>query len=138
MKKVFILTTLMSLTLFFACNKQEVQDDFVPVHHEMTSFPSSMTVGKASFTLDTSRDIFEKDILKISNNSINAVAYHWNFGNGITSTSENPEHTYEMHGNYTIKLAVTDIHGNIYQASQVAPVLCLFGGGTHDEDEGDE
>jgi len=34
--------------------------------------------------------------------------YNWNFGDGTTSTEQNPTHTYSSKGTYTVKLTVTD------------------------------
>jgi len=34
--------------------------------------------------------------------------WYWDFGDGNTSTLQNPTHTYEIIGNYTVKLNVTD------------------------------
>jgi len=39
-------------------------------------------------------------------------SYLWNFGDGTTSTEENPKHTYEHRGNYTATFTVTDADGN--------------------------
>jgi PKD repeat protein len=39
------------------------------------------------------------------------VAYHWNFGDGNTSTEANPTHTYAAGGNYDITLTVTERSG---------------------------
>lgn len=39
-----------------------------------------------------------------NNNSINANSYHWDFGNGATSTDENPWMTYSTPGIYTVTL----------------------------------
>jgi len=36
------------------------------------------------------------------------VEYRWDFGDGQTSTSANPSHTYQEAGTYTVKLTVTD------------------------------
>lgn len=44
----------------------------------------------------------------IINQSQNAVSYYWEFGDGNTSTIENPTHTYENSGNYDIVLIVFD------------------------------
>ena len=34
--------------------------------------------------------------------------FAWDFGDGATSTEQNPTHTYEKEGEYTAKLTVTD------------------------------
>ena len=39
-----------------------------------------------------------------TNNSINATAYSWNFGDGITSSTVSPSHIYTTPGNYTVTL----------------------------------
>jgi outer membrane protein assembly factor BamB len=38
--------------------------------------------------------------------------YLWDFGDGTTSTEQNPIHSYEHHGNYTATFTVTDAEGN--------------------------
>jgi gliding motility-associated-like protein len=40
----------------------------------------------------------------------NIVSYLWNFGDGTTSTLENPVHIYNNAGNYSVTLSVTDIN----------------------------
>lgn len=42
------------------------------------------------------------------NNSINATSYSWNFGDGNTSTSANPSHTYATGGDFTVVLTATN------------------------------
>jgi PKD repeat protein len=39
------------------------------------------------------------------------TAYSWNFGDGATSTVQNPSHTYASGGTYTVTLTVTDNQG---------------------------
>lgn len=39
--------------------------------------------------------------------SIDVTAWSWNFGDGGTSTAQNPSHTYTSAGNYTVTLTVT-------------------------------
>lgn len=47
-----------------------------------------------------------------TNNSLNATSYLWNFGNGVTSTLENPNAiTYNNPGTYTISLTVSNNYG---------------------------
>ena len=45
------------------------------------------------------------------------VGWAWDFGDGNTSTAQNPQHTYASAGGYTVTLSVTDDDG----ASSVAP-----------------
>ncbi len=45
------------------------------------------------------------------NNSINAIDYAWDFGDGSTSTEENPTHTFLTPGNYTVTLYATSAEG---------------------------
>ncbi|MGF7117585.1 PKD domain-containing protein [Methanobacterium oryzae] len=39
-------------------------------------------------------------------------SYLWDFGDGTTSTEQNPTHTYTTAGTYTVKLTVTNLAGN--------------------------
>jgi gliding motility-associated-like protein len=51
--------------------------------------------------------------LTVSFNSTSSgfVTYSWNFGDGGTSTSQNPVHTYTSYGSFTVKLVVTNMMG---------------------------
>ena len=49
--------------------------------------------------------------LTFNNVSSGAVSYVWSFGDGNTSTSIAPTHTYSTLGTYTIKLVTTNISG---------------------------
>ncbi|MFT4985285.1 MAG: gliding motility-associated-like protein [Flavobacteriales bacterium] len=44
--------------------------------------------------------------------SIYAETFIWNFGDGATSSEENPSHTYSSPGNYTVSLLVAGTGGN--------------------------
>ena len=39
-------------------------------------------------------------------------SYEWDFGDGTTSTADNPAHSYKTDGSYTVSLTVTDDRGN--------------------------
>jgi len=39
-------------------------------------------------------------------------SYFWDFGDGTTSTEQNPKHAYDHRGNYTATFIVTDAEGN--------------------------
>jgi len=45
--------------------------------------------------------------VNFTNNTQNADAYQWEFGDGNTATSANPSHTYNNAGVYTVKLVAT-------------------------------
>ncbi|WNJ20360.1 PKD domain-containing protein [Pontibacter sp. G13] len=40
-----------------------------------------------------------------------AVAWEWDFGDGNTSSSQNPVHTYSSNGDYTVTLIMEDVNG---------------------------
>ncbi len=44
--------------------------------------------------------------------------YAWEFGDGATSTEQNPSHTYIRKGLYTVKLTVTNIYGSSTEAKE--------------------
>lgn len=40
------------------------------------------------------------------------TSWFWNFGDGVTSTAQNPVHTYTLNGVYSVTLTVTNVNGN--------------------------
>lgn len=46
----------------------------------------------------------EQESVVFTNNSSDAESFIWDFGDGNSSTIENPEHSYTMPGNYKVKL----------------------------------
>ena len=47
------------------------------------------------------------------NNGVNIVSWHWNFGDGGSSTLQNPTHTYTQGGTYNVTLTVTNANNCI-------------------------
>lgn len=66
----------------------------------------------------------------LTNNSVNALSYTWDFGDGNTSTETNPTHTYLLQGTYTVSLIATNLCGSeTYQSSveiSGAPPIAQF------------
>lgn len=53
------------------------------------------------------------DAVQFQSTSINRInSYLWDFGDGQTSTEQNPTHTYEANGTYSISLTTTNDIGN--------------------------
>jgi len=128
MRYIYILLALFSITCFYSCsNDLDIEDVYTP-SQVVATIP---TDGVANFIIDTENDILENEVLVLTNNSLNAVSYEWDFGNGDTSTEAQPTYKYKMHGFHNISLTVTDIHGNTHEASQEILVLCIFAGEVH-------
>ena len=49
--------------------------------------------------------------VRFTDSSINAVSWFWNFGDGTTSTQQNPTHTYNSYGFFTVQLITTNAIG---------------------------
>ena len=67
----------------------------------------------SNFTVNSTDSIpliFEK--ITFNNTSKYATSYLWDFGDGITSTENNPLHSYSQTGNYLIKLTTYNEKGN--------------------------
>jgi PKD repeat protein len=65
----------------------------------------------ASFSVDNSLE----PTISFTNisSSFGSTTYMWDFGDGNTSTAQNPSHTYSNLGTYTVTLTVTDSCGTI-------------------------
>ncbi|MCH8903672.1 MAG: T9SS type A sorting domain-containing protein, partial [Bacteroidetes bacterium] len=56
-------------------------------------------------------DQFTGTVVQFSDSSNNAVSWSWDFGDGFSSTLQNPEHTYVTDGSYTVCLIATSPNG---------------------------
>lgn len=64
---------------------------------------ASFTVSKTSATVNES--------ISFTNTSIDGDSYEWDFGDGQTSSSENPSHSYNSAGSYSVTLTVYSKNG---------------------------
>ncbi len=51
-------------------------------------------------------------VVQFTDASTGATSWEWNFGDGNTSTEQNPEHTYAADGTYTVDLTATNAGGS--------------------------
>lgn len=66
------------------------------------------------------------------NSSVNATSWNWAFGDGGTSTLENPSHTYVTNGNFVITLIASGSNVNCNPDTLTVPISLSVGIGSID------
>lgn len=91
------------------------------------TYSQNVTISQTDIT-PTAKFSYNKNglIVTFSNSSANAQSYKWEFGDGQTSTADNPSHTYSNYGTYNVTLtAINDSKSNATSQSitltEVAP-----------------
>ena len=56
--------------------------------------------------------VSQNGVVSFTNQSTGGTSYLWNFGDGTTSTEENPVHSYSTPGQFTVSLTVTNECGS--------------------------
>jgi PKD repeat protein len=75
----------------------------------------------ANFEVDDTT-AFVNQTITFSNTSEYGESYSWDFGDGNSSTDENPDHSYAEIGTYTVELTVTGQGGDTNSKSQTITV----------------
>ena len=89
MKRLFLFFCCAAVLLWSGCSKE--QDD--------------TTVQKPNADFSTpSKEVYKGDGIAFQNNSTHADRFEWDFGDGSTSSEENPTHTYTQCGSYGVVL----------------------------------
>ena len=83
-------------------------------------------VSNVSFTTSQSNFTSPPFAVNFTNTSVGYNSYQWNFGDGSMSSQENPSHTYQYNGTYTVTLFATDILSN-YTDTATAVITCSGG-----------
>ncbi len=86
------------------------------IEYSCNRVPVTVEVGNAADGLASlfAPSILQADInenIDFTNNSTNAVSYVWNFGDGSSSTEENPSHSYAANGEYVVTLESVNAAG---------------------------
>jgi PKD repeat protein len=74
----------------------------------------------AEFTHVVDADSYNK--FHFTDASVGAVNWMWDFGDGYTATLQNPSHTYDVDGSYTVKLTASSVTGFTSEATAVVAV----------------
>jgi PKD repeat protein len=54
------------------------------------------------------------------------TSWFWNFGDGSTSTQQNPKHTFGLAASYTASLSATNLYGTTHVSKQIAIGVTIF------------
>lgn len=76
------------------------------------SVPSTPAPPVAAFSADRTTGTVPLTVAFTSNSTGSITSYAWTFGDGQTSTAQNPSHTYAGAGSYSVSLKVTGPGGN--------------------------
>lgn len=87
--------------------------------------PPASTVADFSYTSATGQVM--PDTIQFLNSSIvpenaGTPSYEWSFGDGTTSTEENPQHIFEEVGLYTVKMMLTTSTGEVDSAKTIIKI----------------
>ena len=91
-----------------ACTDSVLMVDYIDVKGPIVHFTNNQK-QICSGTIVSFKDSTTKTLTDNANPALNS--FLWNFGDGSTSTLNNPTHTFNGVGNYTVKLEVTDNNG---------------------------
>lgn len=89
-------------------------------------YVSSYPGPEAEFHAAPNPGTLGEDAIFFTNNSTGGTVYFWSFGDGSTSTNENPSHLYNSIGNYTVWLIVYDDYGCIDSTSATIIIQDVF------------
>ncbi|MGZ5283303.1 MAG: PKD domain-containing protein, partial [Bacteroidia bacterium] len=80
-------------------------------------------------TINSEKITIEEDTVIFKNKSVGGYTYFWDFGDGNTDTTANPQHVYSKIGLFEVKLVTTNANGckdSIIKQIYVTAVIRLF------------
>lgn len=83
------------------CVREEVKPNYIVLREPVANFTSNAVIACPPLTVNFT-----------NTSTIDTTStYQWLFGDGATSTAQNPSHVYHGEGNFTVTLIVTNIFG---------------------------
>ncbi len=108
------------------------------VHCHTNDQPAASTIGTAptaALSADATSGAAPFEVQFTDLSSENPIVWEWNFGDTGTSTDQDPVHTYNADGSYTVTLtarsasgADTVVHENLINVPEPAAILQLASG----------
>ena len=86
----------------FGCTSSTTKTNYIKVERTQISLDGFPQRGCLPYTISPVAVVTSGDVI---------TSYHWDFGDGSTSTAINPTYTYTTQGTYTIRLVVTTATG---------------------------
>lgn len=84
------------------CRDTLVQNNYIRIQRPVIQIPQLPVNGCVPFIIQPRPNIITLD---------NVTSYQWDFGDGGTSTQQNPSHTYTNQGTYAVTLTITTSTG---------------------------
>ncbi|MBL7923489.1 MAG: PKD domain-containing protein [Bacteroidia bacterium] len=97
------------------CRASVTKSQIVRVFAPTAAFTASPRIGCPGMTVQFTH----------TGNPINIISYLWNFGDGSSSTLQNPSHTYTAIGTYTVWLVINNSFGcqdTVYKSNYITVV----------------
>jgi uncharacterized protein (TIGR02145 family) len=88
------------------------QTDIKPEKKQQEEIYASGNKPKADFDASTNSGSAPLTVKYIDKSTNNPTSWIWNFGDGSTSRLQNPEHTYQNAGKYTVRLTARNKNGS--------------------------
>jgi PKD repeat protein len=80
----------------------------------ITAYPPYLAVSVSNFNQNVTEGLYVLDVLFTDTSSNSPTTWNWNFGDGATSSIQNPTHSYSSGGNYTIVLNASNGNTSAY------------------------
>jgi PKD repeat protein len=105
--ELLIISSLFILTLLSGCKKDPAKSWTF-----YTDSPPPLEIVEMSAVVKNCEPPYPVTFYQETENLIGTVTYFWDFGDGNTSTDQNPNHIYTTPGDYTIMFVVTNEIGS--------------------------
>lgn len=98
----------------------------IVLNNSVPSLPLNLQpIPQFSYTIGNSADNRTGDKYTFTTDNFYTASYLWNFGDGTTSTLQNPVKTWSTGGSKTVTLTKYDQYGNAYSGSQTFTVTII-------------